>query len=103
MFACSRRYNFVTCLEHYMRKAELQNEADYKPLLVDLEELSALEQAQPIRRFSRNRFEERLKSAAWSTSKSKRNSHDSEELMKIFSQIMTNNMRLKSNIKTSRF
>lgn len=82
-----------------MRKAELQYEADYKPFLADLEELEAVEQAQPSRRFARNRFDERLKSAA----KSKRSSHDSEELMKIFSQLMTNNMRLKSNIKTSRF
>lgn len=89
-----QRYKFEKCLEHYLRKIELEHtDPNYKPFLSGLEEHE--------KEVSTEKNEKYHEPSVAQMLKKKRDSND--ELMSLFKNVIGKNLRLKSNIKTTRF
>lgn len=87
LFKCKQIYKFIECLEHFLRKKYQTN--DQNEYLVSKEA-------------NKNEIT-RQEKVPIGEEKEKRNANNKDELLTFFRNAIAKNMRLKSNIKTTRF
>ncbi len=97
MYKCQKYFKFVDCLEHYLKKLFHEREQEYVP---HMPEIDLIVETDNELISNNNREANGMQQPAKLL---KRSGANQDELISFFRNAIAKNMKLKTNIKTTRF